>query len=48
MYERMIEPKEGISFNVVVEEAGRFVRKIYNTHKGMVTIDASWNTNRLN
>jgi hypothetical protein len=44
MYERMIEPKEGISFKVTIEETGRYSRKIYGSHKGLVTINALWET----
>lgn len=44
MYERMIEPQNGISLNVQVEEAGRFVRHIYQSQKGLVTLDVMWDT----
>ncbi|HMG93405.1 MAG TPA: ABC transporter ATP-binding protein [Chryseolinea sp.] len=47
MYERMIEPKDGIHFNVTVEEAGKYVRKIYKANRGMVTVDALWHTRKL-
>jgi lipopolysaccharide transport system ATP-binding protein len=47
MYERMIEPKDGISFNVAVEESGKYVRKIYKASRGLVTVDALWQTKKL-
>jgi len=47
MYERMIEPKEGISVKVTIEETGRYSRKIYGSHKGLVTVNALWETKQL-
>lgn len=48
MYERMIEPAEGIIFSVGVEERGKFIRKIYQHQKGFITINATWNTRLTN
>lgn len=44
MYERMIEPKEGVLFNIVVEETGKYARQIYQAQKGLVTPSIVWST----
>jgi lipopolysaccharide transport system ATP-binding protein len=48
MYERMIEPAEGIIFSVGIEERGKFIRKIYQHQKGFVTVNSTWDTRLMN
>ena len=47
MYERMIEPKEGISFEIFVEEAGKYARRMFQNQKGLITPQIFWKTQIL-